>query len=377
MPSPALGFETSALRPFAGCISPEPASYARLETINDFDTECMSLIRQNVLIKNSFSLTRTQKNNIEALLERSWFFYAQYKRIREDPSSGLMAYYFALNLAKAYLWLWSDYTGIKMLHGLEFSFQTIDSVRVHSSSTSGKVNVFPELYAQLRSNTLANGDELKVDQLLGHIKELGLQAYFAGFKFSNLSVKSVIPTIADQDKAWSVIRMDNLDTNLLHGNKTLLRCFNRFFTQVELSSAERDQLFRETAFQSSKYVYFQSKPEYSFSDINLLNIAENDIRKSFQERVEVNVFDLNTHYDIHLPIRGRRNYFIDELAACYVLLFWTSSAIRYDPTLKVVGSKTSKRRFLFDEINKTAPYIVLRKFTSLFVQRDLSFEIRS
>lgn len=374
----ALDFETASLRSFSGVISLDPPDLVKLETSNDFESESWSFIKQVTFIEDRLRLNKTQKKFVATYLARSNLFYDKYKLIKSDPSSGLLAYYFAMNLAKAFLCA-KDFSRCdkNMRHGLKFDPRTKITVK---NPQADSINIFPELYREINGEGISNNTPLKIEELVGHIRELYLQQYLLKLGGGSLDIKAVSLVDSDSnDEAWSLIRIHKFDVDTLHKNKTMLRSFNRVFAKVEVAPDDRTKIFRDSAYENRHYIYFQSKKaKIHHGSMAVLETQVNDeIKDAFRGRTEVNIFNPNANYSAHMFLRGKKEVKITELLSAYAMIYWSSSVIRYDPSLTILGDYNSRHRFIYDETIRTCPYLILRYFASLFAGLSVSMVSRT
>lgn len=354
----------------------EPVSRQSLSTLNDFEDEAWSFMRHVVLYKNSWSLSVKDKKLFSVLIDRAELFYKQYKNLGNDPAAGLMAYYFALNLAKACICVQlPDKVRGKVLHGLGF-----DPAKVTKVSLKNKPDdVFPMLLKSMTGSSLVKTVNFDVKELATVVREMTSQVILNGMVPKAVYFTNILSISRQDGKAWIVGRTSPSEARaILNSPARYLNKFNAHFERVEIEADQRSQWFGESARASRDYIYFQSRKSFELED-NLVDglVIEQYIKDSFSGFCEPNILDIQYKYVASTPFKGRSRIFLDEGVAAYLLIFWCSSVVRYDPTVSVIGTRYSRQKSLFDESIRVCPYIFLRYALNILAGHRMLFIARN
>jgi YaaC-like protein len=152
-----------------------------------------SLVRRSRLWKEFGSFIRQAKA------------YDDAASLVNGPSSALLQYYTALNLAKAEL-LTLPNNPKAFAHGLTSSSQSARSIA--GDVVTVKPGVFPLLYEKRTGVSLPTGTRLNVKRLLGSVPELGWELVTS--KFAPSTTASLMhAAVTDGTTGWAVIAIDN------------------------------------------------------------------------------------------------------------------------------------------------------------------------
>lgn len=158
--------------------------------------------------------------------------------LRRGSSSALLAYYSALNFAKAELLTEcpDDIYKTRINHGLSYNPGTRRSI--DSDFVTVQDGVFPRLYLKRTGETLAFGTRLPIKRLLSQIPELGWEVQHLAKSSTNVGLlrHTVVWDVTD---VWSLFATYN--GGLLTGRTPAAKNFQRHYVEITAPSpAGRD-----------------------------------------------------------------------------------------------------------------------------------------
>ncbi len=171
----------------------------------------------------------------EARRNRLWAKFGSYIRQAKayddaaaqvkGPSSALLQYYAALNLAKAELLTQPDSHAYR--HGLRYSSTRARSIAKDFLTVED--GVFPLLYQKRTGATLPIGTRLNVRRLLASVPEMGWELTISKYA-SSTAARLIHLAVTAANLGWAVIAIDN--PAVLLGDRPSRQAFMTAFEQV-------------------------------------------------------------------------------------------------------------------------------------------------
>lgn len=305
----------------------------------------------------------------QAFVRQAKTYYLSAKNLH-PRSAGLLYYYCFLNLAKAALVQEYPQIGkIRIGHGassLPKDFSKLKSQTVRVLDDGG---VFQKLY-DWYFGTPIKKQSLNIQELLNYCSDISYQCQIAGIASDKLEPCLHVHLVNKNDKTgWAVIGIPGF--NNVKKYSSSLHEFFKEFEQVEVPESQARQYFDMSNLNLSNFTFFQGKKAIPWMGDNIPPALENHdlIKKTLGKLLQTNYFENNFDFYISLPYKTNRQLQMDETIAIYLIMFYISNLVRYNPAyLEELLSK--KEAWLIESFIKSCPVTFLRSMISRIVGTD-------
>jgi hypothetical protein len=284
-------------------------------------------------------------------------------------SSALLYYYCFLNLAKAAV-IQKNYSigGVKIGHGISCFPKDFTKIRRQTVKVLDN-GMFQEFYNSYYGFPIKK-QSLNVEQLLTYCSEISYQCMIAGFGQRKVDPCYYVNVVNSTDKtAWPLIGIPNFNV-LKKYQKSLVNFLDKF-EMVEVPKLYSRDIFKEDKENLASFTFFQSKqtfpwignaaiPDYACRDLAL---------KSLGSIAQVNYFEDGYDFVIALPYKINRQVPINETIAIYLVMFYLSNLVRYNPSY-LEELLTKKEAWIIDSFIKSCSLTFLRAMVSRIVGTD-------
>lgn len=286
-------------------------------------------------------------------------------------SSALLYYYSFLNLAKAYIKLKQPDIPNRINHGLSPKITTTNTdLSKQFVSISNNRDVFPRLY-EIEGNSSRRINKLNISQLLSYAEDISHQYESAKFGKSRIfSCYLKILGNKEKNEWWTLIGIPK-KADIDKYKKSFDNFFKSFdFLDIpegsELSRfrIEIKRNFNIDPWEAIEFNFYQNKEVIKMPDDSVpwykLVCKIYDI---FSNNISEKYFRYPYDFCLNLPYRLNNQIVINEFLAIYVIMFFLSSLVRYNPDY-LEDIFESKDAWLIESFVKSCPLKFLRIITS-------------
>lgn len=285
-------------------------------------------------------------------------------------SAGLLYYYCFLNLTKALLVQKYPQIGrTKTGHGISCLPKDFSKLKKQTVRVLDDGGVFQKLY-DLYFGTPIKKQFLNVQELLNYCSDISYQCQIAGIAHSKLQPCLYAHLVNKNEKTgWILIGIPGF--NDVKKYSSSLQEFNIQFEQVEVPEHEAREFFKMDKLNLTNFTFFQGKKAIPWMGGNIPPTLEcHDLmKKTLGKLLQTNYFDNDFDFYLSLPYKTNRQIQMDETIAIYLIMFYISNLVRYNPAyLEELLSK--KEAWLIESFIKSCPNTFLRAMVSRVVGTD-------
>lgn len=309
--------------------------------------------------------------HFQAYIRQAKNYYYSAKKLH-PRSASLLYYYCFLNLAKAALVVKQPAIGgHKISHGLsclpkDFSKLTTQTVKVLNDG-----GVFPKFYEWYFGQPI-KAQSLNVQKLLLYCTDISYQNIVAGIGNCKLLQGYYVHLVDARQNphiGWPLIGIASF--NLCAPYPKAFKALYENFEKVDLPQFSGREYFELENFELSAFTFFQSKQTFNWLSDNILPALESRdlVMKTLGPLIQTNYYKSNFDYYVSLPYLPNMQIPIDETMAIYLIMFYLSNLVRYNPRyLEELLSK--KESWLIDSFIRTCPLGYLRSMVSRITNTD-------
>lgn len=343
-----------------------------LEYFSEIEDTGLTFLKNNGIA--NLALRKKTFRHFQAYVRQAKNYYYSAKTL-SPRSSGLLFYYCFLNLAKAAIVIKEPSIGGKRIsHGISYKIEnnskfSEQGVKVLSDG------IFPKLYSWYFGKKI-KPTTLKIPILLNYCTDINYQCRMAGlYKTKILYSRYVHCVNKNQKKSWSLLAIPEASILLKYPKSTKGIIDN--YEKVNVPQQNCRELFNLSALEQSHFIFLQSKEIPWMSD----NIpAELEVRsetlKLLSEVFQTYYYDdKRADFVISLPYLPNKQIRMDEPIAIYLIMFYLSSLVRYNPQY-LEGLLNKKEVWLIDSFVKSCSTTFLRIMVSRIVGTDYIIDRR-
>lgn len=337
-----------------------------LEYYSEVETVGLNFLKSKGII--SYTQRKKVFKHFQAHVRQAKNYYYSAKSL-PTKSSALLYYYCFLNLAKAAILTKNpNLAGKKRYHGIKFNFN--ENIELNKQVvTSQRSGVFPLLYEWYFGKPIGE-HSLNIKTLLNYCTEISYQCHMSGIEEDKiLSGFYAHCTNRTQKTGWSVIGLTN--ANLLLQYPKTYKFFIENFEKIELKQHDFFDIFGLTAFEYKFFTFFQSINPIPWPSTSITSALEvrGEIMKAFDSGIYSNFTGKEVDFQIALPYKTRNQIFMDEAISIYLVMFYLSNLVRYNPQyLEKIFSK--KEAWLIDSFIRSCSITFIKKFISKILGTD-------
>jgi len=341
-----------------------------LEYYSEVDSVGLNFIK-NMGITNP-SIRRKVFKHFQAHVRQAKNYYFAAKTLH-PRSSGLLYYYCFLNLAKAALAIkHPQRAGKKIHHGIEYVVRYSPfNTQVIKTKTDG---VFPLLFEWMFEESIAP-QTFSIQALLNYCSDITYQCQISGIQDKKLIPVYLLSLIENNNKTgWPLLGFSNESVVLKYTNSVQPILNN--FEKVSVTQHAAREMLGIDASEHSSLTFLQGKNVYPWllDQYPPLLECRSEVSTVTKKIYQPNYFDSSDFY-FSLPYAVNRQTRMDETLAIYLVMFYISNLVRYNP--RYLESLLSKREsWLIDSFIRSCPLTFLRAMVSRIVNTDLIIKPR-
>lgn len=315
--------------------------------------------------------TRQVKQNFkhfQSFARQAKTYYLSAKNLH-PRSAGLLYYYSFLNLAKAFLI--QKYPSIgktKTGHGISCLPKDFSKLKTQTVRVLNDGGVFQKLY-DLYFGTQIKKQSLNIKELLNYCSDISYQCQIAGMGNGKLEPCLYTHLVNKDDKTgWVLLGIPGF--NEVKKYPSALQDFYKDFEQVEVPELAAREFFKMYNLNLSNFTFFQGKPFFwTANNIPPTLECHDQMKRTLGKLLQTNYFDNDFDLYLSLPYKINRQLQMDETLAIYLVMFYISNLVRYNPAyLEELLSK--KEAWLIESFIKSCPNTFLRSMISRIVGTD-------
>ncbi len=284
-------------------------------------------------------------------------------------SAGLLYYYCFLNLAKALLiQKHPQISKTRTGHGINCLPKDFSKLKTQTVRVLNDGGVFQKLY-DLYFGTPIRNQTLNIKELLNYCSDISYQCQIAGMGNGKLEPCLYAHLVNKNDKTgWVLLGIPGFTEVKKYSSS--LQDFYKDFEQVEVPEHEAREFFKMNKLNLTNFTFFQGKPFPWMTD-NIPPTLEchDQMKRTLGKLLQTNYFDNDFDFYLSLPYKINRQLPMDETTAIYLIMFYISNLVRYNPAyLEELLNK--EEAWLIESFIKSCPNTFLRSMISRIVEID-------
>lgn len=305
----------------------------------------------------------------QSFVRQSKTYYLSAKNLH-PRSAGLLYYYCFLNLAKAALVQKNPQIGkTRTGHGVSCLPKDFSKLKSQTVKILDDDGVFQKMY-DWYFGTPIKKQSLNIKELLNYCSDISYQCQIAGIGSGKLEPCLYVHLVNKNDKTgWILLGIPGF--NNVKKYSSSLQEFYREFEKVEVPEHQAREFFKMDNLNLSNFTFFQGKKAIPWMGDNIPPTLEcHDLmKKTLGKLLQTNYFENNFDFYLSLPYKANRQLQMDETIAIYLIMFYISNLVRYNPAyLEELLSK--KEAWVIESFIKSCPLTFLRSMVSRIVGTD-------
>lgn len=316
--------------------------------------------------------------SFQAFVRQAKSYYSSAKTLHYRSSS-LLYYYAFLNLVKAFLVLKDpdSIKGQKIMHGLSYNHPSTPNkdFSLEAVTVSNSTGAFPLFYKGVmgRSNP-TKGFAFTIVDLLAYCSTIGYQYGLAG-----LGQTKIIPSLAaiamnqPTQEAWTLLAISSFDR--VDATQQLKQQLMNAYEEIALPAHLAHTVFGLNAFAYLNQRFFQTIIPDKFLPSGALNLGEvaGRLTTALRPYMGISPYDDGSNFQVVLPLGiGPTETPISQDIAIYVIMFYLSSLVRYQPAY-LEELLDHKPAWLIESFVNSTPETFLRIIVSRITNNRLVF----
>lgn len=325
------------------------------------------------VIQNGIDRRNARKvyKHFQAYVRQAKNYYYSAKKLH-PRSAGLLYYYCFLNLAKAALVLKQpSIAGRRISHGLSCLPRDFSKLKTQTVKILNDGGVFPKLYEWYFGIPI-RPQSLNVQRLLNYCTDVSYQTAIAGFGNCKLLQSYYVHQVnASQNPkiGWPLLGIASFSECARYPKA--MQALYQNFEKVDLPQFNGREYFDADNLHLSNFTFFQSKQTFNWISDNIPPTLESRdlVFRGLGTMLQTNYYKSDFDYYVALPYLPNRQIPMDETTAIYLIMFYVSNLVRYNPKyLEELLSK--KEAWLIDSFIRTCPLAFLRSMVSRITNTD-------
>lgn len=305
----------------------------------------------------------------QAFIRQAKTYYLSAKNLH-PRSAGLLYYYCFLNLAKAALVQKYPQIGkTRIGHGASCLPKDFSKLKTQTVRVLDDGGVFQKLY-DWYFETPIKKQSLNIKELLTYCSDISYQVQTAGFGNNKLEPCLYVHLVNKEEKTgWALIGIPGFSEVKKYSSS--LQEFYKEFEQVEVPESHARQYYKMDRLNLSNFTFFQGKKTIPWMSDEIPPTLEchDLVKKTLGSLLQTNYFENDFDFYLSLPYKTNRQIQMDETIAIYLIMFYISNLVRYNPAyLEELLSK--KEALIIESFIKSCPPTFLRSMISRIVGTD-------